>query len=255
MRVGTAEPPHVSFCRVLEVGASPTRVVGQELIRRGYAAQHRDAVTLDELECAPGLEPLLEHDRGPLQDHRQRAHAERGGVEERRDHQGDVGGDHVVVDQAVQCDPREVLVGEHGSLRPAGRPRGVEDRGRVVEGDVGVGVPAGCRGEQTVQSARTGDDHVRHAGLRDALGHALGELGIVDEHARAGVGEHMGDLGRSESRVDRHEHGTELGARRRAPAGTRDCSRPGTRPGRPCALPDATAAPRRGRCRRRAADR
>ena len=108
MRVGTADPPQVSFCSVLRSVLAQFGMVGQQLVRGRNPAEHGDAVPLDLREGPRRLEALLEHDGGALEDDGQGAHAERGGVEERRDHEGDVGRDDVVVDEAVDRDPGEV---------------------------------------------------------------------------------------------------------------------------------------------------
>ena len=57
-----------------------------------------------------------------------------------------------------------------------------------------------------------GLDDVRDADGRDERGDALREFAVVDQRARAAVGEDVEDLGRREARVDGHEDGAQLRA-------------------------------------------
>jgi hypothetical protein len=64
MRVGTAEPPQVSFASVVRSVLAQSGMIGQELVGGRHTAEHRDAVLGDEAQRASGFEALLEDD-GP----------------------------------------------------------------------------------------------------------------------------------------------------------------------------------------------
>ena len=102
---------------------------------------------------------------------------------------------------------------EGGALRPPGRARGVDDDGRVVEGDglVQRGWFA-CVRSRAGQRLELGAERHPPDGGRPVAGDRRGgggEVYRVHQHRRPAVGGDVGELGGGEPPVERHEHPAE----------------------------------------------
>ena len=217
------------------------------------AAHRRDAgevghpLALDQLEGAPRIPLVGEHDAPAGERRRVQQTVARGDVEQRRRRHEhglrgsggrcgrcwDVAGsDGLGLGSADRHRPEHQVhdvvhgpaVGQLRTLRVAGRARRVEDRGVVVgvDGGVGQGVrrgvrvddvvpPGGIVGQLAVGAHR---DHVQRGDGPQPLEHrqhALQPLVVGDEHLRPGVGEAVLHLRRRPPRV----HADDSGADRR----------------------------------------
>ena len=114
--------------------------VGRRLLEVGEGDPHRrrpgmteTSAGLDRLEGRRRVEPLHEHDGGPVRQAHREHHVEPEDVVERDDAVDDVAGRHAAGDRPRLLDVGEqVAVGQHRGARRAGRAAREQQRGEVV---------------------------------------------------------------------------------------------------------------------------
>ena len=111
--------------------------------------------------------------------------------------------------------PRQVGVGEHHALGPAGGAGGVHQAVDVVGGggEVRPRWPAAEVGQRRPSVGGRGRGGGPHEGGLDALGRLVGQLDqglVAHQGPRAGVLEDVPHLGRREPPVDRHRDGAQV---------------------------------------------
>ncbi len=159
----------------------------------------------DQVEAALDVELILQHDSAALEQRWQASHPERGGVEQGRGQQRDVGSAQVYVNDDIDRVPGEVPVGEQSAFGTTGGARGVENQGHVIEHNGLAHRFASC------ECVEVGD--VDRAQTRAIGGECVGVLAVprvVHQQRRARVIEQEAQFGVGQAGVQRHEYRAHL---------------------------------------------
>ncbi len=106
-------------------------------------------------------------------------------------------------------------MGQHGALRPSGRPRGVEDDGGVVLPRVVGGTSGGCEeglARLGVGGAAVDQDAQSQARQGGSLRQVAGIFALIDQRGGAAIVERGLELGRLQPGAERDGYGAEAQA-------------------------------------------